>query len=396
MANNPRWVDDLERQLARPNTARKQEQVAKAVLAGVATLGGIVGAMPGEWKRTKKRNRKMIHNPKKKKSQKTEAQEGTTAPKAVKEKMPKYGKRKRSRLPKGGRKKGGKKGRKKARGVNMSSVYRAFQRSLNTSKVQTVRGLNNAIYTTAVNVRDAFNLDFFRATDISNFIDATVPEIDGTGVTYNDLRQSNGIIDIVGGYIVITFANNYNYNTKVDMYMFRATDDTSVSCASHLNTELDLIAVDSSQVQILTAEDSLLYSYADVCKNVKKHWNCLRRKTFWLKPSEVRSVFFKVPRGSINLADKQIVGSAYLKNCTISCVWQQQGTIAHGAEADAQSANTGISDSKLDVVYKYELRFKARATTEIRRIEKYVETLDTMTNPNVTNMEIEEKTDVIG
>ena len=279
----------------------------------------------------------------------------------------------------------------------LSKQVRYLRRSKYLSKTMDYRAMDTTQITSAVNSRGCTQIEPLKMADISGIVDTTCPVVDGNVLRYNDvLKADGGHLQTVGGGLKVIFANNYNYDCYVYCLWLWCDDFTSNSGNATATQLLDRLTIDTAQAQITNGEEFFFWSYDDINSWKGAKWQPKKKARFMLKPGERRTLFFPFLKKRI-VSDllRQHSGVSYCKNLSHSLQICTGGQVAHGAEADTQSSNVGISDSKLDIVYTTYWKYRASNMLSVKTLEG-TQSLGAMTNPNVVQEDIEEKTDVIG
>lgn len=298
-----------------------------------------------------------------------------------KRKMP-YRKRKRSRVRR----------KRRTQSKFARKVNRIISRKAKFSRVQDYRKCDNAQWTSTVNTVNVFDYEGISHSSLKLIIDATNPVVDGTTVRWNDFATSlaSGRIVLLGNsYMSVTLRNNFNYPVNLDMNWLRASSFTDVGPSTTFSNRLNNYVVNTSQAQVTDAQDSMMYTWSDIST---KKWKRLSRKVFRLDPAMQKTVVFKYKRSSMSLSDTIDISDAYGMNFSHVLMVRQYGVPAHGTFADAQSTNNGISDTAVDVIIKNHIKYQLVGGIESRKSE-YSETLDALTNPEITVMSIDEKSE---
>lgn len=329
----------------------------------------------------------------------------TSAPKRrkvtdTKRKPMAYG-RKRKSMPFSLRKRRrGRRSRRRARAPVLTkkliaAVKRQLVRAKRTSTIQEWRKQRGTQFSSSVNtVAQSTMSDGLTSANFKAVIDATMPEIDGTGITYQDLTQANSNAKVKlckGSFVKFMLRNNFNYACTLIMYHMMCKDNTTSSSNNVFESRNDHVFVDDTQTAVLNAEDYLVAHPSDSLKHTKK-WKMVSKKKVVINPGEEKTIFFWYKPGVFDVLEQSETNATYMKNFGQQILYRMHGCVAHDS---ATEGNVGFSDAKLDAIQINKWKFQVIGGSEVRKVE-IVDDLDTLLNPEITVPTIEEQTEYQG
>lgn len=264
-----------------------------------------------------------------------------------------------------------------------------------TSSLQEFRISETGQLTSNVNQRGLYQVVSATATLMGEYLDKTMPTIDGSTITWKDIMQTDSTADVktMFGYEKFEFANNYAYPVEVDCYTLVCKDHTNTSPLTYFQLLMDKRYIDNLQNPITTAEADPLTNIHEVARQGKDKWKIVKHHRKWM-PAGTRWIFMShAPKGVFGVQQYNVANTTYRQNFSYTTIITLRGPVAHGLVSDSQSGNVGYADSKIDYVKTQVYKYVILGKDEMRKIE-LSSSYDALTNPEIYSLQAQTVTDV--
>ncbi|AGS36219.1 hypothetical protein [Circoviridae 13 LDMD-2013] len=243
---------------------------------------------------------------------------------------------------------------------------------------QETREIDNHQYSSPVNTASYNAIDCLTRDDVDNLLNYTYPTIDGGTIDWKDLSSTNSDCRVYftkGSYLQLWIRNNFDYPVTMKFYPYKCADSTNVDAETEMTNKFQetQYSVAAPPLILGNAKQYYFINPSDVkMKDWKRHG---KAQTKIINPSEECKVSFPLT-GYYDYRNANDQGTTYIAGCSHSLLIKQYGHPSHGKqEVDAQGLNTGLSDTKVDVISRCNLKYKLVTKDEIGHI-KHGQNLD--------------------